>query len=65
MYGPPANCKKNWADENSLRKCIRPLNGEAFLRAHDDDSERACRVIHQAEVAVGRKCGRITREANP
>ena len=28
MYGPPPNCKKNRVDENSLRKCIRPLSGE-------------------------------------
>jgi hypothetical protein len=28
MYGPPKNCKKNQNDENSLRKCIRPLSGE-------------------------------------
>ena len=28
MYGPPPNCKKNRFDENSLRKCIRPLSGE-------------------------------------
>jgi len=25
MYGPPPNYKKNRRDENSLRKCIRPL----------------------------------------
>ena len=36
MYGPPPNCKKNRFDENSLRKCIRPLV-ENVLRAHDDD----------------------------
>ena len=38
MYGPPPDCKGIVGSEiNSLRKCIRPLIGESFLRAHDDD----------------------------
>src|SRR5690242_21750493 len=38
MYGPPPDCKGFEVDRsNSLRKCIRPLSGERFLRALNDD----------------------------
>src|SRR5690348_9197755 len=38
MYGPPPDCKGFEVDRsNSLRKCIRPLSGETFLRALNDD----------------------------
>src|ERR1700722_7668016 len=38
MYGPPPDCKRfEVRRRDSLRKCIRPLSGESFLRALDDD----------------------------
>ena len=38
MYGPPPDCKRfEVGRRDSLRKCIRPLSGESFLRALDDD----------------------------
>src|SRR6202030_4147386 len=38
MYGPPPDCKRfEDGRRDSLRKCIRPLSGESFLRALDDD----------------------------
>src|ERR1019366_6824815 len=38
MYGPPTDCKRfEVSRRDSLRKCIRPLSGESFLRALDDD----------------------------
>jgi hypothetical protein len=31
MYGPPPDCKRFEVERNySLRKCIRPLNGESL-----------------------------------
>lgn len=38
MYGPPRICKALWSvDENSLRKCIRPLaSGLRLQPGHDE-----------------------------
>ena len=37
MYGPPSDCKeKAEGEKTSLRKCIRPLEGEQSSPGHDE-----------------------------